>query len=275
MTRLNSDEAHHIGYFGVGEADVRSSFAESLIPPADGFQLAYDNEKLVGMFGVDSNPEIGRAWLFGPIIEHADWQNIADELLSAVHPIIPVELREYELYCDVNNVNVQEFAARYDFSLHAETAIFYLLRNDYKRLAKDQTKIIDYQEEYFEQFERLHNEIFPNTYLTASQIVSKLDDNHHLFLAIEDGRLLGYHFCKLEIESESGYVDFIGADKSAQRRGIGADLFASGIDWMLAAPSTQKINLTVNADNFAARNLYRKFGFTTERVMRGYRKTVG
>jgi RimJ/RimL family protein N-acetyltransferase len=43
---------------------------------------------------------------------------------------------------------------------------------------------------------------------------------------------------------------------------------------MLAAPTTEKINLTVNADNVAARTLYEKFGFVTDRVMRGYRKQV-
>jgi ribosomal protein S18 acetylase RimI-like enzyme len=43
---------------------------------------------------------------------------------------------------------------------------------------------------------------------------------------------------------------------------------------MLSAPTTKKISLTVNADNVAARSLYEKFGFATERVMRGYRKQV-
>lgn len=84
--------------------------------------------------------------------------------------------------------------------------------------------------------------------------------------------MLGYHFCKIEPESESGYVDFIGTDASARGRGIGADLLASGLDWMLTAVSTKKINLTVNADNAAALRLYETFGFVTARVMRGYRK---
>jgi putative acetyltransferase len=69
-------------------------------------------------------------------------------------------------------------------------------------------------------------------------------------------------------------VDFIGTDTSARGHGIGADLLAAGVDWMLSAPRTEKINLTVNADNIAARSLYEKFGFVTERIMRGYRKQV-
>ncbi len=69
-------------------------------------------------------------------------------------------------------------------------------------------------------------------------------------------------------------MDFIGTEAAARRRGVGADLLAAGLDWMLAVPSTNKISLTVNADNAPARNLYEKFGFVTARVMRGYRKRV-
>src|SRR5512141_2600349 len=65
--RLNSDDAHHIGFFGEGEADVRASLAECLVPTADGFQLAYEGDRLVGVFGLDADPEINRAWLFGPL----------------------------------------------------------------------------------------------------------------------------------------------------------------------------------------------------------------
>jgi hypothetical protein len=60
-TRLNSDGTHHIGFFGEGEADVRASLEECVIPTAEGFLLAYDGDTLVGVFGVDADLEVGRA----------------------------------------------------------------------------------------------------------------------------------------------------------------------------------------------------------------------
>ncbi len=92
ITRLNQEEPHHIGYFGVGEMETREFFDECLIPPADSFQLAYENNKLIGIFGADADPEIGRAWLLGPIIEHEDWQNIADQLYTALRSVIPQDI---------------------------------------------------------------------------------------------------------------------------------------------------------------------------------------
>jgi ribosomal protein S18 acetylase RimI-like enzyme len=274
VARLNRDGTHHIGFFGESEADIRSSLAECLIPPSEGFVMAYAGDELAGVFGVDADPEISRAWLFGPLVEHADWHDIADKLYAKVLPRIPVDIRDYELFCDVQNINIQAFAVRHGFPLISENAVLTLLRDNYIPAAKRESSIILVEERFFSRLENLHKTLFPNAYFTARQMVEKVNENHQLFLAVEDRQLLGYHFCKIEPEAESGYIDFIGTDSSARGRGIGADLLASGVDWMLASPTTRKINLTVNADNVSARKLYEKFGFTTERVMRGYRKRV-
>lgn len=275
VTRLNSNVAHHIGYFGEGEADVRSSLAECLTSPADGFMMAYeDADQLVGIFGVDITPEINRAWLFGPLVEHEDWHVIADRLYKAVLPLIPGNIRDRDLFCDVQNIHLEEFAKQHGFYLQSENAVMTLLRGNYNLSARRIFQVIPYQERFYDQFEKLHKILFPNAYFTAQQMVEKRDTNHQLFLALENERLLGFIFCKIEPESESGYVDFIGTDVPARGRGIAADLLASGVDWMLSAPSTGKISLTVHANNIPARNLYEKFGFTTEHVMCGYRKQV-
>lgn len=272
--RLSRDGTHHIGYFGDSEADIRSSLAECLIPPAEGFTMAYDADELVGVFGVDADSEIDRAWLFGPIVDHTDWHDIADTLYANVLPRIPVDIRDYELYCDVRNINIEAFAVRHGFPLISENALLTLLRDKYSPAAKRESQIIAYEEIFFDQLEKLHKDLFPTPYLTTRQMIERVNRHHRLFLAVETRQLLGYHFCKIEPESESGYVDFIGTAASARGRGIGADLLASGVDWMLSAPTTKKISLTVNADNVPARTLYEKFGFVTDRVMRGYRKRV-
>jgi ribosomal protein S18 acetylase RimI-like enzyme len=236
--------------------------------------MAYDGDQLVGVFGVDADPEISRAWLFGPLVSHADWHNIADRLYEKVLPRIPVAIRHYDLFCDVHDINIEAFAVRHGFPLTSENAVLTLLGDNYRPAAKRESKIMDYEERFFDQLENLHKTLFPNAYFTTRQMIEKVNKHHRIFLTVEDRQLLGYHFCKIEPESESGYVDFIGTDFSVRGRGIGADLLASGVDWMLSVPTTKKIDLTVNADNIAARSLYEKFGFVTGRIMRGYRNRL-
>ena len=274
VTRLNSDGAHHIGFFGEGEADVRASLAECLIPPAEGFRLGYEENKLVGIFGVDADADVNRAWLFGPLVEHDDWNSIADHLYAEVLPLIPIDIRDYDLFCDVQNTRLEAFALRHGFAVGSENAILILMRENYKPTAARLTSVIAYKDAFLDSLESLHKALFPNAYFTARQMIERIDDHRQLFLAVEGDKVLGYHFCKIDPEAESGYIDFIGTDVSARERGIGADLLSAGIDWMLSAPTTQKINLTVNTENGSARRLYERFGFVVERIMRGYRKQV-
>lgn len=274
VSRLNSEGSHHIGFFGEGEADVRSSLAECLIPPGDGFRMAYEDGGLVGIFGVDADPEIGRAWLFGPLVAHVDWHTIADLLYVEILPLIPPGIHDYDIFCDEQNSRVGDFALRHGFSLRSVNAVLTLEQENYHPAAQRNAEVIDFQNTFFDHFEKLHKHLFPNAYYTARQMVEKQDEHHRLLLAVEEGRLLGYHFCKIEPESRSGYVDFIGTDPLVRGRGIGAGLLACGLDWMLSIPSTRKINLTVDANNDTARRLYTGFGFTTNRVMHGYRKRV-
>jgi ribosomal protein S18 acetylase RimI-like enzyme len=274
VVRLNCDDACHIGFFGEGEADVRSSLSECVIPPAEGFHLAYNDDQLVGVFGVDADSEIGRAWLFGPLIEHTDWQSLADELYAASLKVIPGGIGEQDLFCDVQNLNVAVFAERHGFPLLSENAFVTLERKDYKKLSSHESpfSVVDYSRDFFEQFESCHSLLFPTTYFTARQIVEKLDANRRLFLGLENGRMKGYHFCKVEPDARSGYIDFFGVDESERGRGLGAILLGAGIDWMLSFPESDKISLTVNASNAIALKLYKNFGFATERIMCGYRK---
>ncbi len=274
VSRINSEGIHHIGFFGEGEADVRASLAECIIPPTEGFCMACEDDRIVGIFGVDADPEIDRAWLFGPLVEHVNWHEVANLLYAEILCLIPAGIRDYDIFCDQQNSRTGDFALQHGFSLRSVNAVLTLERNHYHPTAKRNAEVIDFQNPFFEQFEKLHSSLFPNAYFTARQMVEKQDEHHRLFLAVEHGRLLGYHFCKIEPDSKSGYVDFIGTDPLVRGRGIGADLLASGLDWMLSSPSTEKINLTVDASNEAARHLYTVFSFTTNRVMHGYRKRV-
>ena len=153
VARLNSDGAHHIGFFGEGEADVRSSLAECLISPDDGFLLAYDDNTLVGIFGVDADSEVNRAWLFGPLVEHTDWHSIADALYVKVLSLIPAGVQDYDLFCDIQNIHMDEFAARHDFPLRSENAVMTLWRTRYIPAAKRPSRIIPFEESWFDPLE--------------------------------------------------------------------------------------------------------------------------
>jgi ribosomal protein S18 acetylase RimI-like enzyme len=210
--------------------------------------------------------------LYGPLVTAADWHRVADALFAEVQKCIPPNIHEQDLFFDARNLNGQAFATRHGFSLRSNNAILSLQRTDWKPSAVH-APVCAYQETLFEQFAHLHQTLFPATYYTARQIVEKQDEDHRLFLIVENERVLGYHFCKTE--TDSGYIDFIGVGAAARGRGLGADLLNAGLGWMFSRPQIGEICLTVNAENTTAIRFYEKFGFVSGRILQGYRKRIG
>jgi len=272
IVQHNQAGEHHIGYYGLGESETRQTLAEFAPPLEESFLLAWEAGMLVGVFGADYDSEIDRAWLYGPLVAAPNWHEVADQLYAAVQEIIPAGIHEQELFFEQRNRRGMEFAARHNFPPRSENAVLYLERDAYQPSAAPINRVRDYEAPFFEQFERLHKLIFPGTYFTARQIVEKLDADQRLLLAVENGQVLGYHFCKCE--AALGYIDFIGVDSAARGKGLGRELLEAGIHWMFARPEIQRIDLTVNADNPAALHLYQKVGFRTRQILCSFRKSI-
>ena len=269
VARLNPDGAHHIGYFGLHPADIAHTL-QALDPPlTEGFMLVEQHGVLIGVLGTEIDAEISRAWLYGPLIDHPDWHALADALYEAVRVIIPTTIQEHELFCDLRNVNCQQFAARHGFEARSENMIFKLPR---ARLAGiPPAAASGWDPRYWEPFRALHHTVFPNTYYTAQQVIDLQDTHTRLLIAAQGDDLQGYLFGKVDVDAGEGYIDFIAVDPRWRGKGIGRMLLAAAVHWMFSFPSVQHIDLVVVSSNTAAVRLYESFGFECERTMRGYR----
>lgn len=272
LVRHNLTAEQQVGFFGESETEIRETLAEIAPPLTETFWLAWEAKELVGVFGADFDLELGRAWLYGPLVTAPDWFGVAEALFTAVQHSLPARLHEQDLFFEARNLNGQAFAAQHGFALRSNNATFSLQRTAWKP-APTSALVCAYQSAFFEQFANLHQTLFPSTYYTARQLVEKQAENQRLFLALKNERVLGYLFGKTE--SASGYIDFIGVDAAARGQGLGADLLNAGLNWMFSTPQIREISLTVNAENAAAIRLYEKTGFVRGRTLQGYRKKIG
>jgi len=88
-------------------------------------------------------------------------------------------------------------------------------------------------------------------------------DMQGLFVAERDGRIVGFHWTKIERQGSStiGEVYVVGVDPDEQGTGLGTALTAHGLDHMVNA-GVEAIDLYVEGDNTPALAVYHRLGFT-------------
>ncbi|HEU5090623.1 MAG TPA: GNAT family N-acetyltransferase, partial [Roseiflexaceae bacterium] len=123
-------------------------------------------------------------------------------------------------------------------------------------------------------FDTLHARLFPQTYASGTQLRAREPEHSAIFTLVEDNQLLGYVAGKVMLDTQEGYIDYVGTADRARRRGVARRIVATTLHWMFSFPEVQLVNLTVDADNAAADALYRSLGFERERVTCVYRRQV-
>ncbi len=269
IAHLNNNNAHHIGYFGTHRADIEHTLLELTPPLVEGFRLALDGDTLIGLLGLEIDTDLGRAWLYGPLIDHPDWQTLADQLYNEVRALIPPSIGQHEIFCEAHNLNCQQFAERHQFQRIGEHIFFTLPRAGLAAIRP--AVACDWDPHFSSQFDRLHQQAFPRTYYTAQQLINKRNEHNRLLINTVDGELRGYVFGKVDPDAGEGYIDFIAVHEHCRRQGIGHLLLSAALHWMFSYPAIHKVGLTVGKANNAAVRLYNSVGFERENTMCAFR----
>jgi ribosomal protein S18 acetylase RimI-like enzyme len=271
ITRLNQIKAHSIGYLSQSVREIAADVTAIQAPDGYGFIMVSDLGQLIGLLGLEFDIELGRSWLYGPLVEYEDWDAIADQLYEAVMATLPSEIRDQEIYCHKENIRVQEFARRQGFIFYSEGAVLTLGVGEKGYLPNSNS--LKFVEEYTDQFIVLHARLFPNTYYSGEQLIKLAeDDDKHLFVHLLDDNLVGYTFIQGREAYRDGYIDFLGVDEQFRHQGIGMSLISSALNWFFQLPYVEKVTLTVNTENTTAMAIYQGLGFKIESVSQAYRR---
>jgi ribosomal protein S18 acetylase RimI-like enzyme len=270
ISRLQLDVSHYIAYFDTLEQAIAETMWDWHLP--NGALIAEQQDKLIGVLGVDMNPATGRAWLHGPLIDSPEWDAIADALYTEAHRsgLIPASTREEELFADEANTRVMAFAAGHGFSPGIHNASLHFDRRDIDDLPVAAAR--ELLPEEYPALQNLHDSIFPDAYYTGAQLIERLNDRNKIFVLHQDDAPVGYGFA--QVDGDEGYIDFVGVAEPVRRKGIGRQLIAFVTRWLFTFPEVRAVRLTVSADNTAALNLYRQLGYTHQRTLVAFRKQL-
>lgn len=271
IARLQPDEEHHIGYFGMEADDIRQYLLEFTHGWENSIVIAIHHDEIVGCLAVEWDMETNRAWLHGPCIDHVAWHIIADKLYDGAKEsgVLPTGLEE-ELWGDVVNVKLGAFARRHYFrKMEGHSVIFRFQRDQLHTLPSLGADLIEAR--YYDAFIALHEKTFPHAYYTGQQILEKLVGQNWVFVVTQNEALLGYVYARIDTDGQ-GYIDFLGVAEKARRQGIGKRLIVAATRWLLSYEDVAQVNLTVSSSNRAAIALYLNIGYEHLLTLTAYRK---
>lgn len=268
----NPASEHHIGYFGATPADIRQSVLMLNLRYNRGFRLALEGNRLIGVMGVDFDKEIGRAWLYGPIVVADDWAATADALYAAVTPALPVGIHEHEMFVDTENGHCRAFAAWHGFRNQGEMEIQFITPDRLAALPEQTAE--EWDGRFADRLIALHNQLFPRSNFTLNYMLSERDKGATLLLLTDGDELAGYFFGRADAVSGEAFVDFVGVDPARHGQGLGRRLMLAGLARQRVTPNLHQVNLTVKPDNLPALRLYESLGFVRERGMVAFRRKV-
>jgi ribosomal protein S18 acetylase RimI-like enzyme len=258
MARMNRAPEHQIGFCEDRAEQIARDFADFGRPVVEAMIVGRTKGALAAAFAFDCDPDVRRAWLYGPFVEDGDWNGTADEMWARLEPLLPGFVGELELFFNIENRRCEAFGTRYGFTRRKPDAT--VLRLD-RRRAPEPAAAEEFTDSFRDQLVDLHDRLFPNTYLPGAQLVRGLAADKRALIVTEDGRLLGYIYGAVQADVGHAGIDYLGVVSDRRGEGHAERLIRAACAWMFTDERVEEISLTVDAGNEAARALYAKVGF--------------
>lgn len=285
LCRLQAAHSHHIGYHGETETEIADELSTLRFPEFT--TVATDDAGHIrGVLSVDIDRSLGRAWWYGPYVdvpaEHpaADriWSRTADALYDTASGALR-GVTDTELYGHVEHCRLADFARRHGFPAGEYSSVLMLDGVDLVRMVG---AVADEHAMHIGEFPtpptestvaaafiRLHDELFPNTYLSAATLLAG-DPEHTVIAATDDGRLIGYAVGSAQ--PHDYFIDFVGVATEFRGRGIGTALVTTLVQRLADQHGARSAACAVVAGgNEPSRRMFRGLGFVPHKELVSYR----
>jgi len=256
---LNVKAGHRIGYLGDRPEEIARELTE--YGAIDNAFVARRTGELVGFMAIDVDEGLGRSYLFGPWVDVAPWDEIANRLVDACLAIVPDNATEQlEVFFDIANDNVSRLGNGLGFETYKDVRTLRFDRSDLDDVGPGTATPAETR--HHESLMRLHDQAFPNTHLPGMRMLEELGETKACFVRADSDEVVGYIYLEVDDTTGSASLEFVATAERARGRGIATDLVQTGLRWMFGFESVSEAWLVVDENNLGARELYKRLGWT-------------
>ncbi|HSW03481.1 GNAT family N-acetyltransferase [Aquabacterium sp.] len=233
-----------------------------------------DSSAWLGTIGAVLAPELGRAWLRGPLLapgfaaaDALRASALARSLIVALRDALPPVIVRLDAFPQADEALLCAAYAAEGFEDRLVNHVLCATAPDTPAAGPAwPASVADSAGDHKAALEAaaLHAADFPEGYLTPDTLLSTRDDEHRLLVARHpdgDGDVVGYLYVQHDRAAGDAYIDFLAVAPSARRRGTGRALIAAACHWAFVQRGLPRVTLTVRSDRAPALALYRSAGF--------------
>jgi GNAT superfamily N-acetyltransferase len=247
----------------------RSAFVLAVSP------AAAENGGIIGAVGCQADSSSGIGWLWGPWAAPPNgWKALAPRLLQELLHALPAGVRRLDGFLNIENRDGLRFLQQQGFNIRAPTHIYVAPAESGMKTAAG-APLPELATRHEVGFARLHRETFPAADSTpAEELLSGRDDEHVIFAAAGDLRLLGYVCVSVNAAPREGFIDYLAVRPAARGRGMGQRLLETALRWTFEERRLPQAALCVTEWRDDARRLYERAGFRLSATGRGARRQL-
>jgi ribosomal protein S18 acetylase RimI-like enzyme len=242
----------HEGYSGFMSKELSSITKEMESTIAS--KSIITDEDYRGVISYYVNDETQSVDIAGPYVKDFDLK-LGTELVTYVMNLHA----KYQLnfFFDRQSKFYTSLMKKFDASYQGNETILSLQKNDFQMIHHD-LNIDLIKDDEKKCIEGMHNTIFPNVYLTSSELM-KEEDNKSLYVLHDDQKPIGYALIKLM--KDQAFLEIFAIEKSHRGQGLGKQFISSIIKQTFDHKHINKVFLVVDDLNDIAYRLYEKIGF--------------
>lgn len=268
LSKINSKKQSHIGFCGEKSEEIHRTLGEDFI--VDGevtfFEARNDDGEIVAAFGLDIDETSAEVW--GPFNQTESFKvqkELWKELLNA-NPAV----QTFEFLINKENTRQQAFMNEIKSKNMGEHLDLEVKEKDFDMV--NEIKSVSFKLNDFQEFEKLHDTVFPNTYYDAKTIRERLNDGENVLklLKTDSNEIQGYAYYEADTEMEEAYLEYIGISDKFRNQGLGTMLLKEVLSEMFSYPQINEITLTVDSTSNEANHVYKKVGFKPKNVLISY-----
>lgn len=220
----------------------------------------FTDDILTGILGCFLNPANNWVDCVGPFFKDGWHQDFAKDMFSFAKSALTDAVR-FNFYFNSENRNCHYLMEILSAERQDNEYILLLNRREYRPQQVKPT-VVKYTDKYEKDLVRLHDETFPDVYVTGKDIIASNNKTREVFCALdENGEFVGYGVLKYADGNAHLTAEIFAVRKEKRGKGFGWALLNTVVASAFNNHNGNVVDLVVDMLNTHARDLYYSYGF--------------